>query len=163
VAGLYLLSVRSGLSLAPGDGLVLASAVFWALHVLAIGRLAGGYDPVGLALLQYLVCSLLSFAGAFAFEDPAFGAVLDAGLPILYAGLASTGIAYTLQVVAQRRAPAGHAAIILSLEAVFAVLGGWLLLAETLDGRALAGCGLMLAGMLASTAPSAPEKHSESQ
>lgn len=150
VAGLYLLSVRAGLSLAPGDGLILLSAVFWALHVLAIGRLSGRHDPVALAALQYLVCSLLSFVGAFALESPAPGPILEAGLPILYAGLASTGIAYTLQVVAQRRAPAGHAAIILSLEAVFAVIGGWMLLGETLGARGLTGCALMLGGMLLS-------------
>ena len=73
---------------------------------------------VALAALQYLVCSLLSFVGAFALESPAPGPILEAGLPILYAGLASTGIAYTLQIVAQRRAPASHAAIILSLEVI---------------------------------------------
>ena len=74
-------------------------------------------------------------------------------MPILYGGLVSVGVAYTLQVVAQRHAPPAHAAILLSLETVFAALGGWLVLGERLSPRGLAGCALMLAGMLCSQLP----------
>jgi drug/metabolite transporter (DMT)-like permease len=148
--GLYLLSVTGRLHMELGDLLVLGSALFWAVHVLLIGRWAPGTDPVQLACLQFVVCSALSLAGAFVFEDPAWSQLRDALWPILYAGLMSTGVAYTLQVVAQRHAPPAHAAIILSLESVFAVLGGGTILGERLALRGWVGCALMLAGMILS-------------
>ncbi len=151
VAGLYLLTVTDDLALAEGDGLVLIGALFWAGHVLVIGWLSGRrLDPVLLACLQFVVCAVLSLAVAVAFEPIGLTGLEGAALPILYGGLLSVGVAYTLQVVAQRDAPPAHAAIILSLETVFAALGGWLLLQETLSGRGLIGCGLMFAGMLLS-------------
>ena len=131
-----------------GDGLVLLSALFWAGHVLLIGRLVRTIDPIQLAVAQFTVVSLASLAGAAVFESPALGPVLAAAVPILYAGLMSVGVAYTLQVVAQRHAKPAHAAIILSMESVFAATGGWLLLDEHLPLRGLIGCALMLGGVL---------------
>jgi len=153
VAGLYFLTMSENLSLAEGDALVLIGALFWAGHVLAIGWLSGRQvEPVLLACLQFLICAVLSLAVAGFSEAATFTltALWDAALPILYGGLLSVGVAYTLQVVGQRHAPPAHAAIILSLETVFAALGGWLLLQETLSGRGLIGCALMFAGMLLS-------------
>ena len=149
-AGLYLLSIEPPLAIARGDALVLASALFWAGHVLLIGRLSRQIDWAALAFLQYLTCSVLSTGVAFLTEEIALQPLLDAALPIAYGGVLSVGVAYTLQVVAQRQAPAGHAAIILSLETVFAALGGWLLLDETMPLRGLFGCALIFAGMLVS-------------
>jgi drug/metabolite transporter (DMT)-like permease len=149
-AGLSLLSVTRGFAPARGDSLVLAGAFFWAAHVLIIGRLVSRADPIPLACLQFAVCSVLSLAVAFAVETIAVGAIVDAAAPILYGGVLSVGIAYTLQVIAQRSAPAAHAAILLSLETVFAALGGRLILDETLTNRALWGCALMLLGILLS-------------
>ncbi|MFY9398390.1 MAG: DMT family transporter [Desulfomonilia bacterium] len=150
VAGLYLLCVSEGLTVAAGDGLVLAGAFFWAAHVLVIGCFAPKADSYELAFLQFAACAVLSL-GVAAFTEPIELGPIGAGaVPILYGGVMSVGIAYTLQVVGQRHAPSSHAAIILSLESVFAALGGWLLLDEHLTGRQLAGCSLMLAGMLAS-------------
>ena len=149
-AGLYLLSIEPPLAIARGDALVLASALFWAGHVLLIGRLSRQIDWAALAFLQYLTCSVLSTGVAFLTEEIALQPLLDAALPIAYGGVLSVGVAYTLQVVAQRQAPAGHAAIILSLETVFAALGGWLLLDETMPLRGLLGCALIFAGMLVS-------------
>ena len=149
-AGLYLLSIEPPLAIARGDALVLASALFWAGHVLIIGRLSRQIDWAALAFLQYLTCSVLSTGVAFLTEPIALQPLLDAALPIAYGGVLSVGVAYTLQVVAQRQAPAGHAAIILSLETVFAALGGWLLLDETMPLRGLLGCALIFAGMLVS-------------
>lgn len=148
--GLYLLSVTEGLALARGDSLVLASAFFWAAHVLIIGWLVSAVDPIRLACIQFATCSVLSFLAAFAVETIALGDILAAAVPILYGGLLSVGIAYTLQVVAQRDAPPAHAAILLSLETVFAAFGGWLILEEVLSPRALVGCALMLGGILLS-------------
>jgi len=150
VAGLYLLSVRGGFRIAGGDLLVLAGAFFWALHVQLIGRFVPRRDALALAASQFATVSVLSLAAAVLFEHASAQAVAHAAWPILYAGLASTGLAYTLQVVAQRRAHPSHAAILLGLEAVFAVIGGWLLLGESLGPRELSGAALMLSGMLVS-------------
>jgi drug/metabolite transporter (DMT)-like permease len=150
VAGLYFLSITGRLHMQKGDVLVLLGAFFWATHVLLIGRWAPRTEPVRLAALQFAVCSLVSLPLALGLEDPTVSGLRGALGPILYAGLLSTGVAYTLQVVAQRQAPPAHAAIILSLEAVFAVLGGMMMLGESLAARGIAGCVLMLAGMILS-------------
>lgn len=151
VAGLYLLTMTDDPSLAEGDGLVLIGALFWAAHVLVIGWLSGRHiEPVLLASLQFVVCAGLSLATAVAIEPITVSGLEGAALPILYGGLLSVGVAYTLQVIAQRDAPPSHAAIILSLETVFAALGGWLLLNEILSRQGLVGCALMFAGMLLS-------------
>ena len=148
--GLYLLSVVGRFTLAPGDSLVLAGAVFWAVHILVLGWLSPGMEPILLAAVQFATCSLLSMAIALVTETIEIAGLLAAGIPILYGGIMSVGVAYTLQVVAQRHAPSAHAAIILSLEAVFAALAGWLILGEVLSPRGLVGCALMLAGMFVS-------------
>ena len=149
-AGLYLLSVSEAFTIAFGDLLELLGAFFWAGHVLIIGWLSPRLPTIRLACLQYAGCALLSLATAVVYEPVALSPILAAAVPILYGGLASVGIAYTLQVVAQKDAPPAHAAILLSLEAVFAALGGWLLLGETLSLRGITGCALMLVGMLSS-------------
>lgn len=155
VCGLYLLSVNEDFSINYGDMLELIGALFWAGHVLLIGKLSPQMDSLRLSVVQFVVCALLCLGVAVIWEP---GTLTTTNLalawqPIVYAGVFSVGIAYTLQVVAQKNAPASHAAIILSLEAAFAALGGWWLLDEHLDGRALTGCGLMLAGMLLSQLP----------
>ena len=149
-SGLYFLSVTEGLTLAPGDFLVLISAFFWSVHVLVIGWLSPKMDSLKLSSVQFAVCSLLSLAVALSIETLEWSSILDAAVPILYGGLFSVGIAYTLQVVAQRHAHPAHSAILLSLEGSFAAFGGWLLLGEVLSPRGLLGCGLMLGGMLLS-------------
>jgi drug/metabolite transporter (DMT)-like permease len=148
--GLYLLSVNEGFGIAFGDLLELAGALMWAAHVLLIGWLSPKMDSSKLALVQYAACSALSLLTGFVFETMTLAAIRQAAWPILYGGVLSVGVAYTLQVVAQRQAHPAHAAILLSLEAVFAAVGGWLILNESLPLRGLIGCGLMLAGMLLS-------------
>jgi len=149
-AGLYLLSVTEAFTIAFGDLLVLIGAFFWAIHVLLIGWLSPKLDSLKLAFLQYAACSLLSLLVAAVFEDNTMSGALQATIPILYGGILSVGIAYTLQVVAQKTAHPAHAAIILSLEAVFAAIGGWIILDEVLTLRELLGCSLMLGGMITS-------------
>ena len=146
--GLYLLSVTETLSIAYGDFLVLVGAFFWAGHVLLLGWLSPKVNPLMLAFLQFAVCSLLSLVTALFTEMITLQAIRQAALPIFYGGVFSVGIAYTLQVVAQRKAHPAHAAIILSMESAFAVLGGWLILREILSLRGILGCALMLTGML---------------
>jgi len=146
--GLYFLSITEQFNLAPGDGWVLAGAFFWAIHVLLLGYLSPRVNALRLACTQYAICSFLSLAAAGFAETITIHGLREATVPILYGGVMSVGIAYTLQVVAQKVASPTHAAIILSLEAVFAALAGWLILGETLTSRGLLGCGLMLAGMM---------------
>jgi drug/metabolite transporter (DMT)-like permease len=155
IAGMYLLSVTESMSIGKGDALVLLSAFFWGVHVLLIGRLTGGLsavDAIKLAAVQFAFCSLISLTGALLFEDITLSGLRAGVIPLLYGGLMSVGVAYTLQVVAQRDARPAPAAIILSLEAVFAALAGWMLLGETLTMQALVGCALMLGGMIWSQA-----------
>jgi len=149
-AGLYLLSVTETLRIDYGDGLVLVSALFWSLQVLMVAWLSPRTRPVSLAFYQFSVCALLSLIVAVVFERFEWNAVAAAALPILYGGVLSVGVAYTLQVVAQRDAHPAHASILMSLEAVFAAFGGWMLLGETMNLRGLVGCALMLAGMILS-------------
>jgi drug/metabolite transporter (DMT)-like permease len=148
--GLYLLSVTASWEMEYGDFLVLLSAVFWSFQVLLIAWLSPRVRTVALASYQFAICALLSLATAFWVEEVRVSAILAAAGPILYGGLLSVGVAYTLQVVAQRSAPPAHASILMSLEAVFAAFGGWLFLEEALTPRGWVGCGLMLAGMLIS-------------
>ena len=150
VVGLYLLSVTKGFTIAFGDLLVVLSALLWAVHVHLISWLAPQMNVTLLAIKQYAICSLLSLVTALLVETIAWAAIWQAALPIFYGGVLSVGVAYTLQVLAQKEAHPSHAAILLSLEAVFAALGGWWLLNETLSGRGLIGCTLMLSGMLVS-------------
>ena len=148
--GLYLLSIKEDFSIAEGDLPQLICAVFFASHVLYIGYFAKLMDPLKLSLVQYVVTGILSLLIAIVVELITWDMIKQTAIPLLYAGVMSTGIAYTLQVVAQQHAHSSHAAIILSLEGAFAVLGGWLLLDEYLSTRGLLGCGLMLIGMFLS-------------
>ena len=146
--GLYFLSVTESYSISKGDVLVLIGAIFWAIHVLYTGWLSPRTSALQLAITQYSVCALLSLISALIFESNTFSGIYQAAVPLLYGGLLSVGIAYTLQIVGQKKSPPAHAAIILSLEAVFAVIGGVIILSETMTDRKWLGCSLMLAGML---------------
>lgn len=157
VLGMFLLSVGEGFQVAPGDWLQLAGAGVWGVHVLLVGFFASRYDPIRLAVLQFAVCAVFSLILALVFEEIRLNAILQAGPAILYGGVIAVAIGYTLQVVAQRHAIASHAAIILSLEAVFAAIAGALLLDESLHARGYIGCALMFAGML--IAQLWPQKH----
>jgi drug/metabolite transporter (DMT)-like permease len=153
VVGLFFLSVTASFTMERGDLFVLVGSFFWAAHVQVVGWLSPRTDPVRLACVQFAVCSVASAGGALLFEHASMPAIMAAAGPILYGGLLSVGIAYTLQVVAQRSAPPAHAAILLSLETVFAAIGGSLLLGERLGPRGALGCALMFAGMIVSQAP----------
>ncbi|MGL4206770.1 MAG: DMT family transporter [Aeromonadaceae bacterium] len=150
LVGLYLLSINDDFSMSFGDMLQFIGALFWAVHILLIDHYSGRVSPLKLSAVQFAVCGLLSLGVSLLIETPNLAGVLAGWQPILYAGLVSVGVAYTLQVVGQKSANPAHAAIILSLESVFAAVGGVWLLDETLSARAWVGCGLMLAGMLLS-------------
>jgi drug/metabolite transporter (DMT)-like permease len=148
--GMYLLSVNEDFSISIGDLLELIGAVVWAVHIHLIGWLSPKTDSLRLAFVQFMVCAVVSLLTAWLVETATLAAIAAASLPIIYGGALSVGVAYTLQVVAQRNAHPAHAAILLSLEAVFAAVGGWLILGEVMPGRGLVGCLLMLSGMIVS-------------
>ncbi|WP_020611574.1 DMT family transporter [Sediminispirochaeta bajacaliforniensis] len=151
LSGLYFLSVHGSLSIAFGDLLVMISALFFASHVLYLSRITVRFDPVSLSIGQYLVCAVLSLAAALFSGESIDSSSLAGAFPsIAYGGIMSVGVAYSLQIVAQRRAHPTHAAIILCMESLFAALGGALLLSERLSSRELFGAALMFAGMLVS-------------
>ena len=148
--GLYFLSVTEKFSIEYGDLLVFFCAFFWAGQVLIISWLSPRIPSVKLAFTQFVVCAVLSLGVAVIFEDTSWKALTQAIWPILYNGILSSGVAFTFQVIAQRHTHPAHASIIMSMEAVFAAIGGWLLLNEILSVKSLLGCGLMLGGMLIS-------------
>lgn len=148
LGGLYLLSMTGGFRLSPGDSLVLLCAVVFTFHVLAIAWLSPKINTLLLAVIQFSVCAIINLVVALLLEQIDLMRLLEGWLPVAYGGVLSVGVAYTLQVSAQKTAHPAYASIILSLEAVFAVIGGWMILDETVTGRMMAGCALMLAGMI---------------
>jgi len=150
VAGMFLLTMKSDFRISMGDLVVFAGALVWAVHVQMIDRFTARVAALELACIQFAVCALLSAIVSLCIEPTPLAGVRHALVPVLYAGVVSVGIAYTLQVVGQKHVPPTHAAILLSMEGAFAALGGWLLLAEYLSFRACVGCVLMLAGMIVS-------------
>lgn len=148
--GLYLLSITGNFLLEKGDMYVFIGALFWAVHILVIGFFTRKMDSLLLSAIQFLVCSILSLIVGASTEMPSLEGAIRAVIPLLYGGVASVGIAYTLQVVAQKSAHSANASIILSMESLFAVMGGWMLLSEHLSSRGMIGCVLMLAGMIIS-------------
>ena len=148
LAGLFLLMVRFPIGISRGDLLVLISSFFWATHVQMVNYLAKKYPPLHLSAFQFAVCSLISLLFAFGTEKVQLAGIIQAAVPLLYGGILSVGVAYTLQVVVQRHVNPGIAAIILSFETVFAVVGGWLILGESFSLQNIAGCILMFLGIL---------------
>ena len=146
--GLFLLSTGGSLQISRGDGLVLAGTVFWALHVILIDWMVRRMDVLRFAAGQYLVCGLASLALGFFIEPGGLKPVLDHWWVVAYTGVVSVGLGYTLQASSQRVAPPADAAILLSMEAVFAALAGWVFLQERLEPVQLTGCAVILAGML---------------
>jgi drug/metabolite transporter (DMT)-like permease len=151
LTGLYFLSVAGNAgSVNTGDLITAVSAVFWTFHVLVIDALVKKVDPLMLSSGQFACCGILScIVAALRMEPLAAASLVQGMVPILYGGLGSVGVAYTLQVVAQKDAPPAHASIILCLEGVFAAIGGALLLSETLGHWTLLGFILMFCGMIA--------------
>lgn len=148
VMGLFLLSTNGRLSLGLGDSIILIGTIFWAFHVIAIGWLALRLDILLLSLGQCIVCGLLGLIVTLIYSRLSFQGMPEAGWTILYTAFFPIALGYTLQMLGQKEAPPADAAIILSMEAVFAAMSGWFFLGEGLSATQLAGCGLILTGML---------------
>lgn len=151
LCGFYLLCVREGFRVGSGDLLVLICAVFFALHIMAVDHFCeAGAEPAAMSCIQFFTAGLLAAVCMLIFESPQPEQIRSARLSIAYAGILSSGVAYTLQVFGQRDTPPAAATLLMSLESVFAALSGWLLLNEALSPRELAGCALVFAAVIAS-------------
>lgn len=153
LAGLWFLSFSQGFrSVNPGDVLVLAGAVMWALHVRLIGRYAEKFHAGGFAVVQFSTVTILSAVAALILRE-SWGGITEGWLPLAYSGFLSVGVAFTIQIFAQKKVKPAPAAMIMSLEAVFAAIGGCFILKETLTPPELAGAALMFAGMIVAQLP----------
>ena len=148
LCGLYLLCMNESLSLSKGDAVVFISAAIYAVHIMAVDRFAPNVDCVKLSCIQFLVAGIISVAFMFIFEDPEIDKILDAWLPILYAGALSGGVGYTLQTVAQKWTKPSVASLLMSFESVFAVIAGAVLLSQVPSLRETAGCILMFISII---------------
>lgn len=149
VAGLYLLCMTTEqFALSRGDVLVLICAVVFSFHILTVDHFAPMVDGVKMSCIQFFVCGVLSMVPAFLFETPSVSGILAGWLPLLYAGALSCGVGYTLQIIGQKNLDPTIASLIMSLESVFSVLAGWVILHQTLSVRELLGCGLMFAAII---------------
>lgn len=158
VVGLYLVSVKEGFTIAPSDGLLIMCAFVFAAHILVVDHLSPRVSGVQLSCIQFLVAGLISAVLMFAAETPNMAAILRAWGPILYTGIMSSGVAYTLQIIGQRHTKPVVASLIMSLEAVFAVLGAMLLLGERLTRSEAVGCVLMFGATLLAQFAQLPPK-----
>jgi len=162
LAGLYFLSVTEALTIGFGDVLLIVGAVFFTGHILVIAHFSPQTDGVRMSCLQFFVAAGIFGLLTLLFEQPTPAAVLKGWVPIVYAGVISSGVGYTLQIVAQRDTAPAVASLLMSLESVFAVLGQWVILGNLLTGRELFGCGLMFAGIVLSQLPGKKQKENRS-
>ena len=150
VGGLYLLSCVGVTRVNLGDILILGSALCFAVQILLIDCLAQNLDGLRLNCVQFLVVTVLSALAAALTEDFSWRGVLDCAVPLLYTGVLSSGVAFSLQILGQQHLPPEPASLIMSLESVFAVLAGWVLLHQTLSPIELLGCTLVFAAVILS-------------
>ncbi|MGI6183599.1 MAG: DMT family transporter [Candidatus Fimadaptatus sp.] len=150
LTGLYLLCVGDSFSLATTDLYLLAGAVCFSAHILVIDHFSGSVDPVRLSSMQFFVAGILGLVCMAIFETPNWHDILSCAGPILYAGVLSSGVAYTLQVVGQQHTPPATASLLMSFESVFSVLAGAVVLGEVLTPREAIGCVIMFAAILLS-------------
>jgi drug/metabolite transporter (DMT)-like permease len=153
LAGLYLLCMTESLSLSLGDSLVILCAVAFTFHILVIDHFTPRVDCVQMSCIQFYVCGVLSLVCALVFETPHLSSLLAAWVPILYAGVLSSGVAYTLQIVGQRNLDPTVASLIMSLESVISALSGWIILHEAMTGREVLGCVLMFGAIVLAQIP----------
>ena len=154
LAGLFLLCMSEQFSIGKGDFYVLLCSFAFTAHILVIDHFSAKADGVLLSCIQFLTCGIISLPFIFFMEKPQWNQIFSAKIPILYAGILSCGVAYTLQIVGQKNTNPTIASLILSLESVVSVLAGWILLKQTLSGREIAGCIVMFAAIIIAQLPS---------
>ena len=153
IIGMYFLCMTGETGINNGDILVLLCAVGFSFHILIIDHFSPKVDGVRLSCIQFWICALISFFPMVILEKPTFSMILAAWAPILYAGALSSGAGYTLQIIAQKDIEPTIASLICSLESVFSVLFGWLILHQALSGKELFGCALVFAAVILTQIP----------
>ena len=155
LGGLYLLCISpgEGFSIGKGDTLVLICAVVFSFHILTVDHFSPLVDGVKMSCIQFLVCGILSGIPALIFENPNITNIFQAWMPILYAGILSCGVAYTLQIVGQKGMNPTVASLIMSLESCISVIAGWLILGQNLSSREIFGCVLMFGAIVLAQLP----------
>lgn len=159
VVGLYVLCVKPGeFSAQMGDLLVLLCAVAFSVHIMVIDHFAPTCNGVKMSCIQFFTCAVLSSIGMFLFETPDIDSILQAWIPILYAGALSSGVGYTLQIVGQKGMNPTVASLILSLESTISVIAGWLILGQELSARELMGCAMVMIAIVIVISQESQEK-----
>lgn len=158
VAGLYLLCMTEDFSVAKGDVIVFLCAIAFSFHILTVSHFSPKTDGVKMSCIQFWTAAILSGICMFLFEEPSLSAILAAWLPVCYAGVLSSGVAYTLQIVGQKDMNPTVASLIMSLESVIAVIAGWILLDQTMGTREISGCILMFIAIILAQLPDRKEK-----
>lgn len=153
IIGMYFLCIKEGFFISYGDFLVMICAFIFSLHILIIDYFSPKVDGVKLSCIQFWVAGILCAVPMIISEKPTFEAVAAAWLPLLYAGVLSCGVAYTLQIIAQKNTDPTVASLILSLESVFAALAGWILINETLSPKEIFGCVLVFTAIILAQLP----------
>lgn len=148
VFGMYLLCMTESFSLSQGDTLICICAVLFSGHILCCDHFAGRGNPIRISAIQFITTAIISWIAAFITESPSVEKVLSATIPILYCGIVSGGMGYTLQIVAQKRTEPTVASLLMSLESVFAVIAGALILNEKMSLRELLGCAIMFVAII---------------
>ncbi|MBQ4158348.1 MAG: DMT family transporter [Clostridia bacterium] len=156
--GMYFLSIKPGFTISGGDIYAFLCAFAFALQIIVVDEVVDKVDPIRLSCLQFLVCGILSSVCAAIFDKPALSDILNAWAPILYMGVVSSGIAYTLQIIGQSRCNSVVASLVMSMESVFSALFGFLILHQAMLGREIAGCVLMLFAIVLAQIPGKKEK-----
>lgn len=147
-AGMYLLCMSERLALSRGDTLVFICAILFSVHILVIDHFSPMADGVELSCIQFLTAGIIGSMGAILFEQPTLQCLIDGMIPLAYAGILSSGVAYTLQVIGQKDMDPTVASLILSMESVFSALAGWMILHQKLSGRELFGCVLVFMAVI---------------
>lgn len=151
VTGLFFLCMTGDeISFGLGDVVLIVGAFFWAGHILVVDKFVHTTSPLKFSLIQFVICGILSLIFAFILEDIEFSAIKSAGIPILYGGIMSVGVAYTCQILGQKESDPTFASIVFSTESVFSAIGGALLLNEIMSGRGYLGCVLIFIGIVLS-------------
>lgn len=163
LVGLYLLCITESLSINQGDLYLLLCAIVFTIHILVIDHFSPLVDGVKMSCIQFFVSGILSAIPMFLFEEPSFTQLKAASVSILYAGIMSCGVAYTLQIVGQKNMNPTIASLILSLESVVSVLAGWVILHQTLSVREIIGCILMFGAIIFAQLPAKPAKSAHSK
>ena len=153
VIGLYLLCISGSFSFAPGDLLTLLCAVAFTVQILLIDRFAGSLDPISFCIAEFITAGAIALVGALIFENPEKASVLSCAFPILYVAVFSCGVAYLLQIIAQREGDPAIVSLLFSLESVFSVIGGAVILHQRMTAREYIGCALIFAAIIIAQLP----------